>query len=82
MKALLFTAVCAAALSLAAEEITLSQAKKLRPISQKIPVDASKDHVLTLETKGGSGKLHIYLYQFPHFSAQPPCQNICSISSF
>ena len=64
MKALLFTAVCAAALFLAAEEITLTQAKKLQPISQKIPVDASKDHVFTLETKGGSGKLHIYFFQF------------------
>ncbi|MBQ7209032.1 MAG: hypothetical protein IJS01_14635 [Lentisphaeria bacterium] len=64
MKRLLFTAVCAAALSLAAEEITLAKAKKLQPVSQKIPVDGTKDHILTLKTRGGSGKLHIYFFQF------------------
>ena len=64
MKKLFFTAVCAAAFVLAAEEITIAKAKKLQPISQKIPVDSSKEYVLTLTTKGGSGKLHIYFFQF------------------
>lgn len=64
MKTLLLSMICAVTVSLAAEEITISEAKKLQPISQKIPVDASKDHVLTLRTKGGRGKLHIYFFQF------------------
>jgi len=64
MKTIFFTAVCAVAVSLAAEEITVSKAKKLQPLSQKIPVDASKNYVFTLGTKGGRGKLHVYFFQF------------------
>ena len=64
MKILLFAAVCAAMVSLSAEEITISKAKNLQPISQKIPVDVSKDYVFTFGTKGGGGKLHVYFFQF------------------
>ena len=51
-------------LSLGAEEVVISQAKKFFPLSKKIPVDFTKNYTFTVKTKGGKGKLLVCFFQY------------------
>ena len=63
-KITLFAALCAGVLSLSAGEVKISKPNVYHSLTRKIAIDSTKDYTLTINAKGGKGKLTVTLYQF------------------